>query len=91
MRNGLSNEERFHWCNVILAAPGHKLARQRLNVREIRGGLFTEKQVADLMALMEEVRANRVKFLQYLKVEKLSDIPAKDYQKAVSALEAKRR
>lgn len=52
---------------------------------------ITEDQVADLMALMEEVRANRQKFLEYLKVEKLSDLPAKDYQKAVAALEAKRR
>src|SRR5687768_5516745 len=43
LRNGLSGEERYHWSNVLLAAPGHKQARQRLGVREYRGGLFTEE------------------------------------------------
>lgn len=55
------------------------------------GDYITEEQVADLMALADEVRANRQKFLAFMKVEKLSDIKAKDYQKAVAALEAKRR
>lgn len=54
------------------------------------GSCITEQQVADLMALASEVKADRQKFLKYMDVEKLSDIPAKDYQKAVRALEAKR-
>ena len=55
------------------------------------GNLITEKQAADLRALAEEVRANMPKFLQFMKVESLDSILAKDYQKAVAALEAKRR
>lgn len=55
------------------------------------GQTLTESQVTDLMALAEEVKADRQKFLAYMKVEKLADIPAKEYSKAVQALEAKRR
>lgn len=52
---------------------------------------ITEKQLADLKALGDEVKADKDKFLAYLGVQKLSEIPAKDYIKAVRALEAKRR
>jgi len=51
---------------------------------------ITEAQVTDLMALAEEVKADRGRFLKYMGVQRLSDIPAEDYQKAVKALEAKR-
>jgi hypothetical protein len=62
LRNGLSNEERFHWCNVILAAPGHKLARQRLSVREYRGGLFTLEQVAAHEQQLKDAEASFKKY-----------------------------
>lgn len=52
---------------------------------------INEKQLADLKALGEEVKADRDKFLAFLGVKALSEIPAKDYIKAVRALEAKRR
>lgn len=52
---------------------------------------ITEKQLADLKALGDEVKADKDKFLAYLGVKKLAEIPAKDYIKAVRALEAKRR
>jgi hypothetical protein len=54
------------------------------------GSVITDDQVTNLMDLAEEVKADRQKFLAYMKVEKLADIAAKDYQKAVKALEAKR-
>jgi hypothetical protein len=46
-RKGLANEERSHWAQVLKANPGHELARTRLGVREYRGGLCTEEQIAD--------------------------------------------
>jgi hypothetical protein len=49
-----------------------------------------EGQIADLMALAEEVKADRQRFLTFMGVAKLAEIPAKDYQKAVRALESKR-
>ncbi|HEX6960824.1 MAG TPA: polymorphic toxin-type HINT domain-containing protein [Lacipirellula sp.] len=62
MRQGLANEERYHWINVILAAPNHKLARQRLELREYRGGLFTEQQIAEHQQQMEQAEADAKKY-----------------------------
>lgn len=53
--------------------------------------LITESQVLDLQALIDEVKADKAKFLKFLKVEKLEDITTKDYPKAVTALEQKRK
>jgi hypothetical protein len=52
---------------------------------------ITEKQVMDLNALITEVRADKAKFLAYIKADSLADIPAKSYSAAVSALESKRK
>ena len=51
---------------------------------------ITANQVADLEALLTEVGANKTKFLQYLRVGALTDLPAKDYGLAVQALQNKR-
>lgn len=51
---------------------------------------ITDEQVADLTSLAEEVKANLPKFLAYMGVGALSDIPTADYSRAVSALEKKR-
>lgn len=53
--------------------------------------LITEKQAADLLAKITEVGANKELFLKFLKVEKLSDLPAKQYTAAIRALEDKAR
>lgn len=52
---------------------------------------ITEEQAADLEALIEEVGADKAKFLKYLKVDAVADLPAKNYSTAVKALEAKRK
>src|SRR6266536_762917 len=41
---------------------------------------ITEKEAADLRALVEEVGADEKKFCQYMRVEKISDIAARDYE-----------
>jgi hypothetical protein len=51
----------------------------------------SEKQVADLDALIEDVGANKAAFLKVCKVEALDHILAKNYTDAVKRLEAKRR
>jgi hypothetical protein len=55
------------------------------------GETISDKQVADLEALMVEVSANEGRFLEYLGVDVLSDLPVESYSAAVNALEAKRR
>lgn len=52
---------------------------------------ITASQEADLQALAEEVGVALPNFLKYLKVERLADLPARNYQKAVAALENKRK
>src|SRR3990167_516713 len=52
--------------------------------------VITDKQAADLQALMDEVGADPVKFLKFMGVESVDDIAATDYDKAVKALERKR-
>lgn len=51
---------------------------------------ITDEQLADLESLIEEVGADRPKFLKYLKVGSLDEIPAKSFTVAKAALEAKR-
>lgn len=52
--------------------------------------LITEDQVANLKALLTEVGANEINFLNWLKVDSLSSIPAEKFDAAVKAIEAKR-
>lgn len=52
---------------------------------------ITESQAANLEALMQEVAADRLRFLKYLGVDSLAALPARRYNAAVAALEAKRK
>ena len=55
------------------------------------GALVSDKQVAELTALITEVKADKAKFLAYMKADALEKIPAAQYSKAVKALEDKRK
>lgn len=52
---------------------------------------ITEEQARDLNAWLEEVKADRPRFLKYMGVERVEDILQGDYKKAVESIEAKRR
>ena len=52
---------------------------------------ITDKQAADIRALIEEVDANIPAFLKYIGAKDITAIPAAIYGKAISALEAKRK
>lgn len=51
----------------------------------------TADQVDELIALIDDVRADRAKFLDFFKVETLAHLPAKRLPEAITMLEAKRR
>ena len=53
--------------------------------------LITENQAADLIALIEEVGADKKKFMEYFKIDSIDTLPAKAYKQAVSMTAAKRR
>jgi hypothetical protein len=59
-------------------------------VIEHEGEFVTEQQVADLEALITEVNADRARFLKYIKVASLAQIPAANFATVVSLLESKR-
>ncbi len=52
---------------------------------------ISEAQRADLQTTIDEVGADKDRFLEYFKIEKLADLPAAQYQRAVNALEKKRQ
>ncbi len=51
---------------------------------------INDEQIANVYALIEEVKADRRRFLDYMKAKSVEDIPASRYGDAVHALEAKR-
>lgn len=54
------------------------------------GPLISSDQVADLQALIDEVKADKAKFLDWLSVSSLSEIPVKHFARAIKALNDKR-
>ena len=52
---------------------------------------ITEEQASDIECLITEVGADRAKFLAYMGAASIDRIQASQYQRAVSALESKRR
>jgi len=59
-------------------------------VQPRQGPTVTRDQADTLEALIQDVGADRGRFLDYFKVNALGLIPATDYDRAVDALEAKR-
>lgn len=51
---------------------------------------ITEAQAADLAALIEEVKADKAKFLKWCQVEKIEEIPAKWYVACCNQLRGKK-
>ncbi|CAN7305125.1 ERF family protein [Phenylobacterium sp. LjRoot164] len=56
-----------------------------------QGDLINEHEVLDLLALMEEVGADRARFLNFLRVDTLAHLPRRRLPDAIKALEAKRK
>ena len=54
-------------------------------------GQINEEQYTAILKLVEEVGADIRKFCSYFKVESIAMIPAKQYERAIAALEAKRK
>lgn len=55
------------------------------------GETITAAQADALKCLVAEVAVDLPKFLKYFKIESIEDLPAKNYQRAVDAVEAKRK
>jgi hypothetical protein len=57
---------------------------------ETKAETITDAQIADMEALIEDVGADPVKFMRWLKVNDLAELTADRYQGAIAALEKKR-
>lgn len=55
-----------------------------------KGETLTEKQAADLLALIEEVKADKAKFLKWCQVDRIEDIPQKWYATCCNQLRGKK-
>lgn len=53
--------------------------------------LITDEQAADLIALMDEVKAEKTAFLKFFKIEEIDELPASRLKQATKMLEAKRK
>jgi hypothetical protein len=58
--------------------------------KSVEKPLVTESQIADLLALAQEVKANMTTFIKFLGVKKIQDLPAAELPRAIAALESKR-
>ncbi len=52
---------------------------------------ITDEQAKDLQCLMEDVKQDVPKFLKYFQIDRVSDLPAREYRGAVLDLERKRK
>lgn len=52
---------------------------------------ISESQIADLIALAEDVGADKDKFCKFMKIDSFADLPASRFKQAVDALNAKRK
>lgn len=55
------------------------------------GETLSDEQIANIEALLTETASDKAKFLRYLKVSSLEEIPAKNYSAVVKIIEAKRK
>lgn len=59
--------------------------------KEQKEPTITEKQMADIIALAQEVNADMTGFRKFLGVNKLEELPVSQFARAISALEKKRQ
>lgn len=57
---------------------------------EVKSERISASQLADLESLIEEVNADKAKFLAYLKVDSLANVRVSNLKAAISALQSKR-
>lgn len=76
--------------NALISALGLVTSNEDDDAVGLGSKLVSEDQIATLEALIEEVKADRARFLQYLGVDSLDKLSKRGYGKAVRALQQKR-
>jgi hypothetical protein len=86
-----SSYARKYALNGLFAIDDTKDADSKDNSKPAPMPTITPEQIASIEALIEEVGADKVAFLGWLKINSLSDLTAKFYDNAINALEKKRK
>jgi len=74
---------------TLLALTGLATYEQDDDAKDIDVKFIDEKQLNNIVDLLASLDVGQAKFCKFMKVEKLEDIPASDYQKAIVSLDAK--
>jgi hypothetical protein len=80
--------QRYTLVQALGLAAGEDDDGKAVTISE-QGGPITEEQAAAIRALVEKTGTDIEKFCAYMKVEAIPDIPASQYQRAVTMLEKK--
>jgi len=74
---------------TLLALTGLATYEQDDDAKDLDIKFIDEKQLNNIVDLLASLDVGQAKFCKFMKVEKLEDIPASDYQKAIVSLDAK--
>lgn len=74
----------------LVQALGLAAANDDDGVKGGNGDAITQKQADDINDLLEAVGGNRQVFLKYFKVDSVEQIPAKEYERVITSLNAKK-
>jgi len=74
----------------LVSVLGLAIADEDTDARGVPADPISQSQVADLEALIDEVGADKERFITFLGLEDLSELPDTRWQEAKNALEAKR-
>lgn len=89
---GLGSTQSYLERYTLLAATGLAAGMPEDDGRNAeKVDCVSENEIANIQALIDEVGANKISFLRYLKVDQLGDIPAANYKYVVKLLEEKRK
>ena len=87
--SGLTYAERYFLLKFF-QVPTSKDDPELLKAKSGLVPLVTEEQIANINALIEEVKADKVKFSAVMGVAKIEDLYASNYNLAITTLETKR-
>ena len=76
---------------TLLALLGLATLDQDNDGNAVVSEFIDEKQLSQLVDLLNDKEADHEKFCEYLKIEAISKLPKADFQKAVAAINAKRK
>lgn len=86
-----SEKSTYSYASRVLLTMHLNLVTRDVDTDGAPSATITDDQVKDIEAALDELKMDRARFLVYMHVGAVADILAKDHQKAIVALDVKRR